>query len=198
MGDGIIVIDHNWQTLRERPAMFLTPVCLCALQHFRLGYEMGRVGTGSPSPFTLPRDFHDWVAYRLHFFGSTAGWANMIVQRLGDGQHAFDRFFALLDEYHARVPRVVATLSGCQKTYTQHYKGEVSTRSYPSLITLTAYNSEDPGLFVSAEGEEHFPGVGLCLSLSWFESTFGPCRSGLTVFDQAAIDRWASPEAECG
>jgi hypothetical protein len=197
MSDGIEVINHDWQTIRERPAMYFSPVCICALKHFIMGYYAGRAdGPGSPGPFDLPRDFHDWVAYRLHFEDSSGGWARMLIERLGDGRQAFDRFFTLLDEYHARVPRVVATLSGCKKTYTQYFGGEVSTQSYPSNITLTAYNSEDRGLFVSAEGEEHFPGVGFCPSLRWFESTFGPCRSNLTIFDQAAIDRWASPEAD--
>ena len=190
------VINLGWEAIRDRPGMFLTPVSVCSLRHFIRGYEMGRVGTNSPSQFTLPHDFHDWVAYRLHFYGSTQGWANMIIERLGDGPHAVDRFFTLLDEYQARVPRVVAMFSGCKKTYTQYHLNEEQTRSYPSKIMLTAYNSEDPGLFVSADGEEHFPGAGLCPSLKWFEMTFGRCRKKLRVFNQAAIDRWASAEAE--
>jgi hypothetical protein len=195
MENGVIVIHHNWQTIRERPAMFLTPVCVCALRHLVRGYEMGLAGRDSPSPFHLPRDFSDWVAYRLHFDGSSSGWANMLIERLGDGRHAFDRFFALFDEYHTRVPRVVATVSGFHKTYTQYYGGEVKTVSYPSDFTLTAYNSEDPGLFVSAEGHSDFPGMGFCPSLHSFEASIGRC-SNLTVIDQAAIDRWSAADPE--
>ena len=78
------------QTIRERPAMFLCPVSVSALWHFILGYGLGQssVSADAKSPFALPSDFHDWVAYRLHFFESTTGWHNMIVKRLGDGPHA--------------------------------------------------------------------------------------------------------------
>lgn len=81
----------------------------------------------------------------------------MIIERLGDGPHAVDRFFSLLDEHSARVARVVAEFSGRRKTYTEYYLGQVNERSFPSKITLTAY-TDDPGLFVPAEGHEHFPG----------------------------------------
>ncbi len=95
------------QTMRHRPAMFLSPVSVSAFWHFILGYGLGQgsVSTEAKNPFTLPSDFHDWVAYRLHFFESTSGWHNMIIERLGDGPHALDRFFSLLDEYLARVPQ---------------------------------------------------------------------------------------------
>jgi hypothetical protein len=113
----------------------------------------------------------------------------MIVERLGDGQHAFDRFFTLLDEYHARVPRIVARLSGCERTYT--VEGEERPRRYPSEISLISYHAEDPGLFVSAEGPDDFPYRSFCPSLSWFESFFGPCGSKMAIFDQAAYNLWA-------
>jgi hypothetical protein len=193
--DDVIVFNHGWQLFRERPAMFLTPVSICALWHFVRGYELGRAGSNMPSPFGLPADFHEWVAYRLHFHGANSGWANMIVERAGDGPHALERFFALLDEHQTRVPRVAAELHGCQKTYTEYYGGQVNKRLFPPKITLTAY-TDDPGLFVSAEGHEHFPGKGFCPNVEWFELTFGPSRSRLTIFDQAAVDRWSAPDPD--
>src|ERR1700739_1704788 len=82
------------QAIRDRPAMYLSPVSVSAFWHFRLGYELGRasVSTETKNPFAWPPDFNDWVAYRLHFFESNSGWHNMIVERLGDGTHALDRF----------------------------------------------------------------------------------------------------------
>jgi hypothetical protein len=41
----------------------------------------------------LPGDFHDWVAYRLHFDYSTMGYKNMILERVPDESAAVDRFF---------------------------------------------------------------------------------------------------------
>jgi hypothetical protein len=195
-----MVVHHNWQTIRERPAMYFQPVCICALQHFIMGYYAGRAeGPGEPGPFDLPRDFHDWVGYRLHFEDSSGGWARMLIERLGDGRSAFNRFFTLLDDYHARVPRVVATVSDFHQAYTQYYRGEVKTVAYPSQFTLIAYNSEDPGLFASAEGHsrDDLPHRGFFPSLHSFEKSIGP-SANLTVIDQAAIDRWsaADPEAD--
>jgi hypothetical protein len=197
MDDSTKSYKFGWPTLRARPAMYFNPVCICALQHFVLGVETGRSSAGatSPSPFTLPGDFHDWVASRLHFYGSTGGWANMIVERLGDGTHAFNRFFTLLDEHRVRVPKLVATLSGCEKTYTQFFGGQETTESFPQLISLVSYNADDPGLFVYADGDR-FPGQGYCPTLGSFESWFGRCRSKLTVIDQAAVDRWSNWEPE--
>jgi hypothetical protein len=106
----------------------------------------------------------------------------MLIERLGDGPPAFDRFFSLLDEYQARVPRLVATLAGMERTYTEFSKGEKRTRSFPANISLISYNAEDPGLFVSAEGSGRFPGMGFCASLDWFETLFGPCRSKLAFW----------------
>lgn len=175
--------------------MFLRPVSVSALWHFIGGYELGRisVSAGAEHPFSLPRDFHDWVAYRLHFFESTSGWSNMIIERFGDGRHAFDRFFSLLDEYQVRVPRTVATLSGFDKSHLEIFKDTQRTHVFPSNIMLTAYNDQDPGLFVSAAAGEHFPGEGFCPSLSFFEMFFGPCATKLTILDQAAFDRWSLP-----
>ncbi|MAT69924.1 MAG: hypothetical protein CMJ58_10425 [Planctomycetaceae bacterium] len=48
------------------------------------------------------RPYHDWVAAKLGFRESTAGWRNMILERAGDNEtEAFQLFFRLLDEYQA-------------------------------------------------------------------------------------------------
>ena len=179
--------------MRQRPAMFIYPVSLTALWHFILGYGMGlgSVSCEIENPFALPRDFHDWVAYRLHFYESTRGFHNMIIERLGDGPQAVDRFFSLMSEYQNREPRIVATLVGCSRTYRELFQGEERRLSFPSTISLIAYNDEDPGLFVTAEGVDHFPGKGLCPNLASFEADFGRCESDLSVLDRAAYERWA-------
>ena len=200
MDSGIRSFSIDLQTIRDRPAMFLCPVSVAALWHFMLGFGLGQtsVSAAAKNPFALPTDFHDWVAYRLHFPASTSGWHNMIIERFGDGPPALDHFFSLLDEYHVRVPNIVATLSSCERRYTELFQGEQHSRSFPSNLSLIAYNAEDPGLFVCAEGSDHFPGKGFCPRLDRFEEMFGPCRSKLVILDQAAYDRWAqrSPPAE--
>jgi hypothetical protein len=75
--------------------------------------------------------------------------------------------------------------------------GSPSPFTLPGDFSELTANSEDPGLFVSAEGHGHFRGMGFCPPLHWFETFIGRC-SNLTVIDQAAIDHWsaADPEAE--
>jgi hypothetical protein len=115
----------------------------------------------------------------------------MLIERFGDGPQALEQFFKLLDEYHCRTPEIVATLSGLQRTYTEVCANGDRTRAYPSNIVLTSYNAEDPGLFVSAEGYDYFPGEGFCRGLSYFKLMFGACQSELTILDRAVYELWA-------
>jgi len=156
----------DWMAIRHRPAMYLIPVSITALQNFILGCAAGRA-TWAPDPFPLPRDFTGWVASRLHCNESGMGCFQILIEQLGDGREAVDRFFTLLDEYQVRVPKVVA--------------------SVPPKISLISYYSEDSGLFVTAEGE----GSRFCPNLSEFKRRFGLSRADLTILDQAAFDRWA-------
>jgi hypothetical protein len=192
---GIVTIDHGFAAMHGRPAMYLSPVSVSALHNFLEGYSLGR---GSVSPeannaFRLPPDFHDWVAYRLHFFGSCAGWHNMIIERFGDGPEGLEQFFALLDQHQSRLPKIVATLAGSGKTYTTFsMSGEERSQRLPPVVRLISYGADDPGLFVIAEGFSHFPwGTAFCPSLSCFEEWAGPCQSELIVQDEAAFLRWA-------
>jgi hypothetical protein len=88
--------------IRERPVMYLGELSLSALWHFLNGYEMSLLAHDIQEKRPLPRDFHDWVAYRLHFSGSTSGYKNMILKRVPDEAAALEYFFKLLDEYRNR------------------------------------------------------------------------------------------------
>src|SRR4051794_31569707 len=106
--------------IRKRPAMYLGEYSLSALSHFISGYCFAldtHAILRSSDPVALPRDFHDWTAYRLHFKESTSGCRNTILNHVGSEIDAFDRFFTLLDEYNARSPHLVAKLDGIRKSY---------------------------------------------------------------------------------
>jgi hypothetical protein len=94
--------------VRKRPGIYLSPVSIFSLQTFLTGYEIGR---SSRARKVVPRDFTDWVAYRLHVSGTARGWARIIAEQQGDGEHAIECFFTLLDEHRVRVPQTVAILS---------------------------------------------------------------------------------------
>jgi hypothetical protein len=103
LSEDIKTLSEGLEVIRERPAMFLTPVSTTALRNFKDGYSQGlshglSLGSGPLASearglYDLPSDFHDWVAYRLHFEYSGAGWANMIIERIGDGPEALGQFF---------------------------------------------------------------------------------------------------------
>jgi hypothetical protein len=95
------------EVIRERPAMCLGQRSLSALSQYPQGYWMALSVHDIQSVFPLPQDFHDWVAYRLHFYESTSGYKNMILKRVPEESAALDRFFELLDEHKNRKPRIV-------------------------------------------------------------------------------------------
>ncbi len=88
--------------IRERPAMYLGELSLSALTQFLNGYGICLFLHGIQEKAPLPRDFHDWVADRLHFSESTRGYTRMILERVPDEAMALRFFFELLDEYCAR------------------------------------------------------------------------------------------------
>jgi hypothetical protein len=96
--------------LRVRTAMYMGKRELPRLQSFLAGWHLALHVYGIEAPISLPMEFHDWVAYRLHFHESTSGYCNMILQRVPDEHAAVDRFFELFDEYRTRTPRTIARL----------------------------------------------------------------------------------------
>jgi hypothetical protein len=102
------------KAIRDRPALYLGERSLSALWYYLQGYQMALSGYDIRAAFPVPADFHEWVAYRLHFYESTSGYRNMILKRTPDESLALDHFFGLLDEHRTRKPRVVA-LARCNK-----------------------------------------------------------------------------------
>ena len=57
--------------------MYTGETSLFSISHFLSGYGFAAelYGVGDADDWLLvPREFHDWVAYRLHFYESTSGW----------------------------------------------------------------------------------------------------------------------------
>ena len=99
----IIRLGGLLDVIRERPAMYLGQHSLSALCYFLAGCETALWAHNIEEKRPLPRDFHDWVADRLHFSDSTSGWKNMILSRVPDEGAALEYFFKLLDEYRNRT-----------------------------------------------------------------------------------------------
>lgn len=184
--------------LHRRPAMYTGENTLTSIQQFLSGYSfavMRNELSTEDDPLILPREFHDWVAYRLHFYESTSGWCNMICDRSETNQAAINKFFSLLAEFKTRKPHVVARLIGFRKTYERSTvdrdeKGQVIrcpsvTRSYPGSISLVTYTT-DPGFFAYSDTLESFPSEGFFPDLDSFELRTGADRSMLTIID----DQW--------
>lgn len=106
----IIRLGGLLEVIRERPAMYLGHHSLSALWSFLDGYGFALWSHDIQEKPPLPRDFHDWVADRLHFSESTSGWKNMILNRVPDEAAALEYFFKLLDEYRNQHP-----VNGCSK-----------------------------------------------------------------------------------
>jgi hypothetical protein len=188
--------DDILEQIRRRPAMFTGEDSLRSIYHFLSGYSFAldrhSVATDT-DPLILPGQFHDWVAYRLHFYESTSGWCNMISARTSTEPDAIDRFFQLLSEFNARIPHTVAKLKGYEKTYHQsavHRSSDgnlcrakdVSCR-YPDSISLVTY-TDDPGFFAYSDDGTSFPSEGFHPDLESFELQTGASRSLLTIIDK--------------
>ena len=186
------------QEIRERPAMILGKQSLTALAHFLDGYFVARRDLGIEPAHLVPLDFHDWVAYRLHFVESTSGFARMILNEISDEAKALDRFFELLDEYSARKPTVVARI----RCHPQGYKikkqikypdgqltdwFEVACAEEVSIVTFT----NDPGFFIVNDDStcDEPRRIEFRYSLSWTHVPYRPDPEFTTVLDQAQFDR---------
>jgi hypothetical protein len=143
-------------------------------------------------PFLVPPEFHDWVAYRLHYYEPTSGWCNMIHGRTDTEQDAIHRFFELLAEFKTRTPNVVAKLTGCKETYCEQsceghseelILGPLIERTFPDSISLVTY-TDDPGFFAYSDTSDVFPFQGYFPDLESFEIKTGADRSLLIVLDE--------------
>lgn len=184
------------ERIRESPGLYIGGKSITGLYHTVLGYELalGMHGIATDHSLQLPSDFHDWIAYRLHFSESTSGWKNMLLSATSNEGAAFDRFFELLDEYRSRKCRVVAKLLDFHRSYKVGSMENAVTKRYPSRISLIAY-TEDPGFFVTSDepgvsmpDDEFFP------SLRRFETFMNVKSSQLTILDADTYQQWI---AEC-
>jgi hypothetical protein len=176
--------------IRKRPAMYLGEHSLTGLWHFLEGYSFAEQIRDSNAVRQLPKDFHEWVAYRLHYWYSTRGWRRMILEQVPDERAALERFYELLDEYRVRRPRVVATIQGHQREYTTRQQGQEEIHNLlPEMITLIAY-TDDPGLFMSSEENADFPAKDR-LVYPWSTKI---TREMMTVLDHDAFNRWLAEE----
>jgi hypothetical protein len=185
--------------IRQKTAMYTGERSLSALAHFLLGYGFALQVCEIQLPDYLPLDFHEWVAYRLHFFESTSGYKDMILKRIPDESAAFDRFFELLDEHRIRQARVVATVHGHPREYTTatFHDGVESKKVgvLPEILTLVAY-TDDPGFFVSCDdaGTE-FPSKGrFFATIKSFGQRFGVQKGNVSVLDAKTFNRWLTEE----
>jgi hypothetical protein len=176
------------ERIRQRPPMFLGKHSLSALSHFILGYSLGQGELGVEPPPLIPRDFHDWVAYRLHFYGATSGYADMILKRTPDEAEALARFFALLDEHSGRKANTVATVR----------EQKLRDGFPPTTYSLVVY-TDDPGFFVvavapgriSCDNDRFFPSLTSLLGRQWKDKA-----EFLTVLDQSTLDRLIREDEE--
>jgi len=144
--------------IRQRPALYIGTKTLTGLYHFLGGYRFARIKHSiTDDELSLPNDFQDWVAYRLHFKEATYDWHSLILSRTPNESIAFDRFFTLLDEHIARVPCVRAKLRGIRRSYTARRNGVSKEMEYPDTILLVTY-TDDPGFFVYSDNDNlEFP-----------------------------------------
>ena len=192
--------------LRVRTAMYMGVRKLSALSSFLDGWRFALNVYDIEFIDPLPRDFHDWVAYRLHFRGSTSGYKNMILERVPDENEAVDRFFELLDEYRMRHARVVARLSAfAGREYFLRFKSDgTTTEKIPRPLALGTYTlnliayTNDPGFFVQFKSDDPTvpPSGRFYPVLRWFERDFGTERDKLEVLDVETFQRWITDDEQ--
>jgi hypothetical protein len=146
------------ESIRHRPGLYLGSKSLTAFYHFLNGYKIACSAHRIEEDLLgleIPHDFHEWVAYRTRFRESTSGWCNMIVATSRSEEEAFDRFFELLKEHSARVPRLVAEILHPETTA---IRMELDGKDYripppPRRVRIVTY-TDDPGFFALHDCEE--------------------------------------------
>ena len=197
--DGIQEIRGNiLEQIRQRPLTFLGERTISGLWHFLCGYSLAWSQLGAGPLDLLPEDFHDWVAYRLHFLESTSGWRNMILDRVPDEAKALERFFELLNEHHSRQARTVAIVhchpQDCKVKQQRKYPdgsfsdwSEITCAKEVRVVIFT----DDPGFFIvnDAEGGCWPIGNRFYPSLSWVHTPYKADPDFLEVIDKLIFDR---------
>lgn len=188
-----IKAGHLLDVIREKPALYLGEHSLTGLWHFLHGYRLAEQVHQIEAVRQLPNDFHDWVAYRLHYFESTSGWRRMILDQVPDERAALERFYELLDQHRARQPRVVATVQGHRRMYKTLEQGqdpsEATQKLMPETMTLVAY-TDDPGLFLTCEASNDFPGK----DRLFYPRLMGIAEEMITALDNDAFNRWLAED----
>ena len=73
------------------------------IQGFRAGIAAANAALDAEDPPF--RDFHDWVAARLHRRKNGHGWSDMLLEACrGNESDALERFWTELDAFRARSP----------------------------------------------------------------------------------------------
>jgi len=189
------------EALKRRPAMYLGSKSLTALKNFITGFQVacGMHGIECEDVFVIPKDFHDWVAYRTHFRESTSGWCNMLLAKTGNEEEAFDRFFQLLDEHENRVPQIVAEIRRPNSSVsTRDDEGEDIPLGPPETVRIVIY-TDDPGFFAYFVCNEKNKNEWMWFDgmfhpyLSWF---FGTEGGEIIIKDEIAYARLARENQE--
>jgi hypothetical protein len=174
--------------------MFTGENTLKSIEHFLAGYQFAITQykiTQCNDELFIPHEFHDWVAYRLHFFESTSGWCNMICAKTESDNEAIALFFKLLIEFRSRKPHVVARVIGRDKKFQQipftnkngnMVRDTAEIRQFPDTISLITY-TDDPGFFAYSDTQDDFPFSGFFPSIELFENFIGIKREELNIVD---------------
>jgi hypothetical protein len=195
----IKVIEGNLlERIRQRLPLFLGKRSLSALSSFLNGCYFAQHELNVETESLLRNDFHDWVAYRLHFRKSTLGFANMILEQTPDESQALVRFFELVDEHQARSATTVAKIRRHPEDY-KIRRGDVGASGELTLGAEILHANEvsivvfmdDPGFFVVNNDPscEHPRRSAFCPSLSWLRKPYRPDPGFTTILDQKQFDR---------
>ena len=116
--------------------------------HFCTGYDLAlsNYAISEQNGLSVPREMHDWVAYKLDYKESTSGYAHIILKHHPSEDEALDVFFDLLDEYENRIPHTFAIIENINARYRTNQGGEETWHPYPSCIDLVTYG-EHRGFF---------------------------------------------------
>jgi hypothetical protein len=178
------------QRVREQPAMILGEPSVSALYYILDGYAMALQdhGLASNADHFVPSGFHDWVAYRAHFNESTSGWKNMLIERFGDGETGFGKFFEFLDDYGTRQRILVAFVDDYERTYRVKGMNDAEVAEFPSRLELATYTN-DPGFFIESESNVPLVNNWFYPNFDWAETFLHISPSQWKIVDKVKYER---------